>query len=139
MTEQLHFHFSFLCIGEGNGNPLQCSCLENPRDGGLMDSVGEGEGGKIWENGIETCIISYMKRVASPGSMHKKKKKKKDSDTSITPAAEAAHVSAHLVSPESPQPKQLCHLHAQHSLGQARKLEATKTTVGPLIRDSHWH
>ena len=35
-----------------------------------MDSVGEGEGGMIWENGIETCIISYMKRVASPGSMH---------------------------------------------------------------------
>ena len=35
-----------------------------------MDSVGEGEGGKIWENGIETCIISRMKRVASPGSMH---------------------------------------------------------------------
>ena len=32
-TEQLHFHFSLLCIGEGNGNPLQCSCLENPRDG----------------------------------------------------------------------------------------------------------
>jgi len=35
-----------------------------------MDSVGEGEGGKIWKNGIETCIISCMKRVASPGSMH---------------------------------------------------------------------
>ena len=33
-TEQLHFHFSLSCIGEGNGNPLQCSCLENPRDGG---------------------------------------------------------------------------------------------------------
>ena len=32
-TEKLHFHFSFSCIGEGNGNPLQCSCLENPRDG----------------------------------------------------------------------------------------------------------
>ena len=32
--------------------------------------MGEGEGGMIWENGIETCIISYMKRVASPGSMH---------------------------------------------------------------------
>ena len=32
-TERLHFHFSFSCIGEGNGNPLQCSCLENPRDG----------------------------------------------------------------------------------------------------------
>ena len=35
-----------------------------------MDSVAEGEGGMIWENGIETCIISYVKRIASPGSMH---------------------------------------------------------------------
>ena len=35
-----------------------------------MDSVGEGEGGMIWENGIEIRIISYMERVASPGSMH---------------------------------------------------------------------
>ena len=33
-TEQLRFQFSLSCIGEGNGNPLQCSCLENPRDGG---------------------------------------------------------------------------------------------------------
>ena len=33
-TERLHFHFSLSCIGEGNGNPLKCSCLENPRDGG---------------------------------------------------------------------------------------------------------
>ena len=33
-TEGLHFHFSLSCIGEGNGNPLQCSCLENPRFGG---------------------------------------------------------------------------------------------------------
>ena len=33
-TERLHFHFSLSCIGEGNGNPLQCSRLENPRDGG---------------------------------------------------------------------------------------------------------
>ena len=37
-----------------------------------LNSVGEGvgEGGMIWENGIETCIISYIKRIASPGSMH---------------------------------------------------------------------
>ena len=34
MTERLHFHFSLSCIGEGNGNPLQCSCLENHRDRG---------------------------------------------------------------------------------------------------------
>ena len=33
MTEWLHTHFSLSCIGEGNGNPFQCSCLENPRDG----------------------------------------------------------------------------------------------------------
>ena len=34
MTERLHFHFSLSCIGEGNGNPLQCSSLENPGDRG---------------------------------------------------------------------------------------------------------
>ena len=34
MTERLHFHFSLSCIGEGNGSPLQHSCLENPREGG---------------------------------------------------------------------------------------------------------
>ena len=36
----------------------------------LLDSVGEGKGGMIWENDIETCIISYVKRIARPGSMH---------------------------------------------------------------------
>ena len=36
----------------------------------LLDSVGEGEGGMIWENGIETCMLSYVKPIASPGSMH---------------------------------------------------------------------
>ena len=36
----------------------------------LLDSVGEGEGGMIWEKGIETCILSYVKRISSPGSMH---------------------------------------------------------------------
>ena len=36
----------------------------------LLDSVGEGKGGMIWENGIETCILSYVKRITSPGSMH---------------------------------------------------------------------
>ena len=36
----------------------------------ILDSVGEGEGGMIWENIIETCIISYVKQITSPGSMH---------------------------------------------------------------------
>ena len=40
-------------------------CIEQP-----FGLCREGEGGMIWENGIEICIISYMKRVASPGSMH---------------------------------------------------------------------
>ena len=35
-----------------------------------MDSVGEGEGGEIWENGTETCVLPYVKRIASPGFMH---------------------------------------------------------------------
>ena len=39
-------------------------------DCSLLDSVGEREGGMIWENGIITCIISYMKGITSPGSMH---------------------------------------------------------------------
>ena len=38
-TERLHFDFSLSCIGEGYGNPLQCSCLENPRDGGAWWAV----------------------------------------------------------------------------------------------------
>ena len=41
-TEQLHFHFSLSCIGEGNGNPLQFSCLENPRDGGASWAAVDG-------------------------------------------------------------------------------------------------
>ena len=37
----------------------------------LLDSVGEGRGGMIWENGIETCKLSHVKRITSPGSRHK--------------------------------------------------------------------
>ena len=36
----------------------------------LLDSVGEGEGGMIWENGIESCKLSHVKQITSPGSMH---------------------------------------------------------------------
>ena len=51
-TEQLHFHFSLSCIGEGNGNPLQGSCLENPRDGepGWLPSMGSHRVGHDWSN-----------------------------------------------------------------------------------------
>ena len=51
-TEWLPFHFSLSCIGEGNGNPLQCSCLENPRDGesGRLPSMGSHRVGHDWSN-----------------------------------------------------------------------------------------
>ena len=51
-TERLHFHFSLSCIGEGNGNPLQCSCLENPRDGkpGGLPSMGSHRVGHNWSD-----------------------------------------------------------------------------------------
>ena len=42
---------------------------DSKRDTNVLDSVGEGEGGMIWKNVTETCIISYMKRITSPGSM----------------------------------------------------------------------
>ena len=42
---------------------------KRPRDNTLLDSMGEGEGGMIWENSIETCILPCVKQIASPGSM----------------------------------------------------------------------
>ena len=51
-TERLHFHFSLLCFGEGNGNPLQCFCLENPRTGepGGLPSMGLHRVGHDWSD-----------------------------------------------------------------------------------------
>ena len=59
-TEQLHFHLSLSRIGEGNGNPLQCSCLENPRDGGA------------WWAAIYEVAQSQtrLKRLSSSSSQH---------------------------------------------------------------------
>ena len=48
---------------------MQDSKRDTDVQNGLLDSVGEGEDGMIWENGIETCIISYKKQIASPGLM----------------------------------------------------------------------
>ena len=58
-TERLHFHFSLLCTGEGNGNPLQCSCLENPRDGGVggLPSMGSHGVGHDWGNLAAKCLL----------------------------------------------------------------------------------
>ena len=64
MTEWLYFHFSLSCIGEGNGNPLQYSCLENPRDGGAWWAAIYGV----------TQSRTRLKRLSSSSSILKKKK-----------------------------------------------------------------
>ena len=60
MTERLHFHFSLSCTGEGNGNPLQCSCLENPWDGGAWWATVYG----VTQN------RTLSKRLSSSSSIH---------------------------------------------------------------------
>ena len=67
-TEWLHFHFSLSCIGEGNGNLLQCSCLENPRTGepGGLPSLGSHRVGHDWSDLAEAagiCINGIIQYV----------------------------------------------------------------------------
>ena len=64
-TERLHFHFSLSCIGEGNGNPLQCSCLENPRGGGA------------WRAAVYGIAQSrtWLKRLSSSSSKEKREER----------------------------------------------------------------
>ena len=61
-TERLHFHFSLSCIGEGNGNPLQCSCLENPGDRGAWWAAVYGVA-RSW---------TWLKRLSSSSSSREK-------------------------------------------------------------------
>ena len=62
-TEWLHFHFSLSCTGEGNGNPLQCSCLENPRDGepGGLPSMGSHRVRQDWSD-LAAAAAEHFKR-----------------------------------------------------------------------------
>ena len=86
-TERLHFHFSISCVGEGNGNPLQCSCLENPREGGawwaavdrvtqsrtglkrlsMHACIGEGNGSPLQYS----CLENPMDRIARRATVHR--------------------------------------------------------------------
>ena len=63
-TEWLHFHFSLPCIGEGNGNPLQCFCLENPRDGGAWWAAVYGAAQSRtrlkWLSSLAACITYFL-------------------------------------------------------------------------------
>ena len=85
-TGRLHFHFSLSCIGEGNGNPLQCSCLENPRDRGAwwaalygvaqsqtrlkqLSSSSRDEGGINWEIGINILTLVVVVQSLSSAEL----------------------------------------------------------------------
>ena len=65
-TEQLQFHFSLSCIGEGNGNPLQCSCLENPRDRGAWWAAVYG----VTQCQTRLSRLSSSSNSSSSSSMH---------------------------------------------------------------------
>ena len=85
-TEWLHFHFSLSCIGEGNGNPLQCSCLENPREGepGGLPSMGSHRVGHDWSH-LAAAAASlpepaiYPAWVTGGHFQHNSRKEKKQS------------------------------------------------------------
>ena len=64
-TERLHFHFSLSCIGEGNGSPLQCSGLENPRDGepGGLPSMGSHRVRHDWSNLAAAVLPIWIRRL----------------------------------------------------------------------------
>ena len=62
MTERLHFYFSLSCIGEGNGNPLQCSCLENPRDGEAWWAAVYGVAqSRTWLKWLSSSSVCYIR------------------------------------------------------------------------------
>ena len=67
MTERLHFHFSLSCTGEGNGNPLQCSCLKNPRDGGAwwaaVSGVAQSWTRLKWLSSIHMHIFNKLQSI----------------------------------------------------------------------------
>ena len=77
-TERLHFHFSLSCLGEGNGNPLHCSCLENPRDGGAWWATVHGSQrvGHDWVTSLSLFTFIHWRRkwqpapVFLPGESH---------------------------------------------------------------------
>ena len=72
MTERIQFHFSLSCIGEGNGNPLQYSCMENPRDGGAwwaaVHGVAEGQT-RLSDFNFTFHFHALEKEMATPSSI----------------------------------------------------------------------
>ena len=67
MTERLHFDFSLSCIGEGNGNPLQYSCLENPRDGGAWWAIVHGIAKSWTEEELKSLLMKVKQESEKVG------------------------------------------------------------------------
>ena len=65
-TEQLHFHFSLSCIGEGNGTPLQYSRLENPMEPGGLQSMGSLRVGHDWATSLSLFTFMHWRRQWHP-------------------------------------------------------------------------
>ena len=87
-TERLHYHFSLLCIGEGTGNPLQCSFLENPRDGGAWRAAVSG----VTQSGTR------LKRLSSSSSKVSKNDACASTDTQTNLCAHIPHSFTHFLS-----------------------------------------
>ena len=70
-TEQIHFQFSLSCLGEGNGNPLQCSCLKNPRDGGAwwatVYEVAQSQTRLKWLSSSSSSTVHFSRQT---GALH---------------------------------------------------------------------
>ncbi|KAI4549516.1 hypothetical protein MG293_001846 [Ovis ammon polii] len=72
MTERLHFHFPLSCIGKGNGNPLQCSCLKNPKDIGswwtAVYGVSQCRTGleRLSSSAMQQDLVDYPSRLGDP-------------------------------------------------------------------------
>ena len=81
-TERPHFHFSLSCIGEGDGNPLQCSCLENPRDGGAWWAAVYGVAQS--RTRLKRLSSSSSSIIPKPKLWKKKKKKERKKRKSQT-------------------------------------------------------
>ena len=97
-TERLHFHFSLSRIGEGNGNPLQCSCLENPRDG------------EAWWAAVSGVTQNWtrLKRLSSSSSLFRQWLFSCDFGVFIK-GYELKHFYCIILSFSPPRPSNICH------------------------------
>ena len=105
MPEQLHFHFSLSYIGEGNGNPLPCSCLENPRDAepGRLPSMGSHRVGHDWSDLAAAAAAAIQKHL---------EKNRKDKDAKFHLTLIESHI--HIIIPK--ESSSLIGNTSQHSL-----------------------